>query len=172
MKKAFGISLVLACFVAAGTSPVQADPAIYRGGQLEIPHGIVISDGEDQYYRDIKLQTEPDGSLRIVRAHARRLVTLEELELNQVYGPEPTVELLVKGYKSMPCTEVEPVAVRRVDNTFHVLIAESGPDPLALCAQVLDPVELTVELEVSDLPPGDYEALVNNEPMPFTLEAL
>lgn len=172
MKNVLATSLVLACFAAAGTAPAQAAPAIYRGGFLDIPEGIMIDDAGDHYFRNIKLRTEASGALRIVRAQPRNLITLEELELNQVYGAEPTVELLVKGYKSMPCTSLEPVAIRRVNYTFHVLVAESGPDPLALCAQMLDPVELTIELDVTGLPPGEYEARVNNEPMEFTPEDL
>lgn len=172
MKNIFATGLVLACFAAAGTASVKAAPAIYREGMLEIPEGIMIDEAGDHYFRNIKLRTEANGALRIVRAQPRKLITLEELELNQVYGDVPTVELLVKGYKSMPCTSLEPVAVRRVNYTFHVLVAESGPDPLALCAQMLDPVELTIELDVTGLPPGEYEARVNNEPMEFTLEDL
>ena len=170
MRNVFAISLGLACFLAAGTTSAQAAPSIYNDGQLEIPEGIMIDASGDHYFRNITLRTEANGSLRIVRAQPRRLITLEELELNQVYGAEPIVELLVKGYKSMPCTSLEPVAIRRVNYTFHVLVAESGPDPLALCTQVLDPVELTIELDVSGLPAGEYEARVNNEPIEFTLE--
>lgn len=172
MKNAIGTSLALACFLATGAVAVKAEPAIYRQGQLEIPYGITIDSSGDHYYRNIKLRTEADGALRIVRAVPRKLITLDELELDIVYGAAPKVELLVKGFKSMPCTTLEPVAVRRVNYTFHVVIAEGAPDPLALCAQVLDPVELTIDLDVTGLPAGEYEARVNNEPMEFTLEDL
>lgn len=172
MRNALLTSLVLACMLASGLPSAQAQPAIYRAGMLEVPYGIVVEDGNDQYYRNIRLRTEPDGSLRIQRAHARRLITLQELELDQLYGPEPAVELQIKGYKSMPCVGLEPVAVRRVDNVFHVLIAESSPDPLVLCAQVLTEVDVNVDLDVTGLPAGDYVALINNEPMEFTLEDL
>lgn len=172
MKNAFGTGVVLACFLAAGSSFTQAQPAIYRAGDLDIAQGILIENGKDQYFSKIKLRTQPNGSLRIVRAQQRPLITLDELELNQVYGPEPFVELQIKGFKSMPCVGLEPVAVRRIDNTFHVLIAEGSPDPLALCAQMLTPVDVNVDLELGGLPAGDYVVLINNEPMEFTLEDL
>lgn len=152
-----------------GTSSV-AQPAIYRDGLLELPQGIVIETGDDQYYSDIRLRADANGALRIVSAEPRPLLTLTELTLDQVYGSTPAVSLQVSGMLPMPCMQLEPLAIRRIGNTFHVLIAQGGPDPLALCAQVLTPVELTVDLDVADLPAGDYVALINNEPMEFTIE--
>lgn len=170
MKPAVAAFLALSSLLVTTPAMTQAQPAVYRDGLLELPQGIVVSEGNDQYFSDIRLHTEANGSLRIVSAQQRRLITLQELELNQLYGDEPQVELQIAGYKSMPCVALAPVSVRRIDNVFHVLIAEGDTDPLALCAQVLTPVDVTVELDVRDLPAGDYVALINNEPMEFTLE--
>ena len=172
MKATSTLPLLLSCLLVTGAATTQAQPAVYRDGLLELPHGIVVADGNDQYFSNIRLQTEPNGSLRIVSAQPRRLIELGDLELNQLYGDEPKVELQIAGYKSMPCVDLLPVSVRRIDNVFHVLLAEGSPDPLALCAQVMTPVNVTVDLDVADLPAGDYVALINNEPMEFTLEDL
>jgi hypothetical protein len=174
MKNALRTSLVLACLLASGLQSVQvqAEPAFYREGLLELPQGIVIEEGQDQYYSNIRLRTEANGALRIVRAQPRRLITLEALELDRQLAPQPRLELSIAGYKSMPCVELEPVAIRRIDEVFHVLVAEAAPDPLLLCAQVLTPVELTVELDVAGLADGEYQVRVNNETRAFTLGAL
>ena len=172
MKHALAATLILSSLLAATPAVTEAQPAVFRDGLLDLPQGIVVSDGDDRYYSDIRLRSEPNGSLRIVSAQERRLIALQELELDQIYGDEPAVSLLINGYKSMPCVELLPVSVRRIDNVFHVLVAEGSPDPLALCAQVLTPVTVTVDLDVSGLPDGDYVALINNEPMEFTLEDL
>lgn len=172
MKKRNTLAAILACccFLAVGIAPAQAEPAVYRNGQLEISEGILVQPGGDSYYRDIELRTQPDGSMKIVRAQKRNLATLEELELNVVYSDEVEVELYVAGYLPVDCLDLEPVAVSRRGDTFHVLIARTPLDPLALCAQVIEPFDMTLTLDANHLEPGDYVVLVNNEPMEFTIE--
>lgn len=162
--------LILGCFLAAGSNTASAESATFRNGELLISHGMVIENNRDRYYRNIKLISMPDGLLRLARAQPRKLILLEELELSQIYTEPVQVEILVSGYKSMPCTELEPVAIKQVEHTFHVLIAQTLPDPLTPCAQVLTPVDLTIELDTSELLPGEYLVLVNNEAMEFTME--
>lgn len=168
MRKA----LVVACFLATGVGSVKAEPAILRNGELHISEGIVIDTNGDRYFKNVKLHTMPDGSLKIVSAQPRNLVQLDELEVNVIYGSPAEVEVLVRGHKSVACVDLEPIAIRRVNYTFHVLIAQTPLDPLALCAQAAAPVELTVDLDVAGLPAGEYEVRVNNEPMEFTLDEM
>ena len=160
------------CLLAGAQTSVQAEPAVYKSGELRIETTIVHMHGEDLFFKDVQLRTKPDGSLMLVSARHQRLATLEELELNVVYGAGVEVELTVGGYISTPCAGLEPTAISREDNVFHVLIAETPPDPLALCAQVLQPFSLIVPLDANGLEPGEYLVLVNNEPMEFTIEDL
>jgi len=136
---------ILGCFLAAGRNTASAESATFKNGELLISHGIVIENNRDRYYRNIKLISMPDGLLKQASANSRKLIQLEELELSQIYTDPVQVEILVNGYKSMPCTELEPVTIKQAEHTFLVLIAQTLPDPLALRAQALTPVELTIE---------------------------
>lgn len=158
------------CLLFGAQAAVQAEPAVYNDGELRIDAGIVHLQGKDHLFRDVRMSTLADGTLKLVHAESRRLATVEELELHVVYGAGVEVELTVGGYISTPCAGLEPTAISREGSRFHVLIAETPPDPLALCAQVVQPFSLVVPLDAAGLEPGDYLVLVNNEPMAFTIE--
>lgn len=160
-----GLSLL-----AGALASVQAEPAVYKNGDLSIDASIVQLQGRDHFFKDVQMRTHTDGSLKLVYAEKRRLALLEELELDVVYGDGVEVELAVGGYLATPCADLEPTAISRQGNVFHVLVAETPPDPLALCAQVLKPFSLVIPLVTDGLEPGEYLVLVNNEPMEFTIE--
>jgi hypothetical protein len=168
MMKRMMLVAAIPALLSAGFA--AAETAIYREGELYLPQGIVIRETGDEYFRHIRLQAQADGSMKLHAAEKRNLAVVEELELGVFYTNPVTVELRVTGYRHVPCVGLEPVAIHRKDHTFHVLIAETPLDPLALCAQVTAPFEQLVELDVTGVEPGEYLVLVNGMDIDFTLE--
>ena len=154
------------------TLPAQAEPAIHFNGEIRIHSGIVHLRGNDQYYKNIIMFAGPDGAIRLIYGKKRRLALLDELELNVVYGAGVDVELTIGGSISNGCVELERTAISRDGDVFHVLVAETPPDPWVYCTQALQPFSITVNLDAGDLQPGEYTVMVNNEPMAFTVEDL
>ena len=61
----------------------------------------------------------------------------------------------------------------RSGNTFHVVLAETPLDPLALCMSLLAVTEFDVEvpLDLTGLAAGTYEVIVNGVRTSFVLGA-
>lgn len=148
----------------------DADTAVYREGELYLPQGMVIQDGGDQYYRHIRFKAQSDGSLKLQAAEPRNLATVEELELGVFYSDPISVELKVTGYLQLACLDLEPVAVHRTGNTFHVLIAETPFDPQYICPQGTSSFEINIDLDASSLAAGYYLVFVNGMEIDFMLE--
>jgi inhibitor of cysteine peptidase len=77
------------------------------------------------------------------------------------------VNVVVRGTLSDACTELGEIAQARSDNAIEVTIT-TVRDPLAICAQVLAPVEVTISL-TGDFPPGEYTVTVNGVTEAFTV---
>ena len=88
---------------------------------------------------------------------------MEEATVAVINTQPPQVELQIRGYLPNPCIEREPVAVAREGDEFHVLVAMNVLQTLVACIQVIQPFELTVPLDVTDLPNGRYTVDVNNK---------
>ena len=87
----------------------------------------MIDDGSGDYYRNVTLEANQDGTIEITAADPASLVFVEAVEV------EVVVNLRVSGNKSVPCVELEPPAISREGNDFTVLLAETElPDDIAL----------------------------------------
>jgi hypothetical protein len=163
-------TLVLACLLATGFSSA-GETAVYKDGSLLLDELISIDDVRgDRYLKQVHLKNDRWGRFIIAGSQTRPLAMLDTVELEVLYGATVEVELQVIGNKRNPCVELEPVASRRVGDTFHVLIAETPQYLLMMCAQVLEPFELTVSLDATGLKPGDYRVKVNNEVLHFSID--
>ena len=58
----------------------------------------------------------------------------------------------------------------RRDNTFFVVVGETPLQTLVACAQVTEPFDITLPLDVKDLPAGDYLVVVNGDEIDFTID--
>jgi hypothetical protein len=140
-----------------------AATALFKDSILHITDGIVLSDGASSYYRDIQLVATPQGEFRVLEAKPRDLATVEEAAVTVSGDTPPRVEVQIKGYLPNPCVELEPVAVARDGDQFHVLVAQNVLQTLVACIQVIQPFELNVPLDTAKLPNGRYTITVNDK---------
>ena len=145
------------------------EPVLFKDAVLTINNGIVIVDGETRYYEDIRMTAAQNGSFHIVNATERSLTYVDEISVAVIETNPVQVELQVLGHTPNPCVELE-TAVIRSGNTFYVVVADTPLQTLIACAQIIQPYEVTIPLDVSGLPPGDYLVVVNGDDIEFTLD--
>jgi hypothetical protein len=160
-----------AALLIAGSLSLQADPAIYRDGELTIPAGAVISGQGSSYFSNITLGATSDGSFRVTGATPNQLVTVDSVEVLIMESFPVKVSVAVSGTLSVPCKSLLPAAVSLTGNVFVVVLAESNLGPAESCIAVLEPFETSIPLEVQGLPAGDYTIVVNGVGAGFTLDA-
>ena len=160
--------LALALGVAQSAA-TDAAPAFFKDSILHIRDSIVVLNEKIHYYRDVRLEVKDDGDMRVVDGEALNPAQVDELAI-AVYFTEPReVELFVKGHLSTPCMDAT-TSVTRVGDTFYVAVAENVWHTFDVCAQVQEPYELTLNLDVSDLVFGNYLVRVNDEEIELELE--
>ena len=147
----------------------NAKPAIYQNQSLEIPQAVALRQDGPAYFADVKLSTNPDGSLS-VDATLQNLVMVDSAEVLLLESFPVQVSIKVAGNKSVPCVELQPVAVSREGDLFTVVIAETSLGPAETCIAVLDPFELSVALDMLGLSAGTYRVNVNGTEAQFSLD--
>ena len=85
----------------------------------------------------------------MVDATLQNLVMVDSVEVLLLESFPVQVSITVAGNKSVPCVELQPVAVSREGDLFTVVIAETSLGPAETCIAVLDPFELSVALVCS-----------------------
>lgn len=149
---------------------VLADAAIYRDDKLLIPAGAVINASGQFYYKDIVLQANANGSLKVLSASPRPLVHVDSVNPTVVETQDSrSVEVAIAGNKSVPCVSLEQVAVSRKDAVFTVLVAETVMGPAESCIAIVSPFDIKVPLDVSGLRAGTYKVVANGKEATFVL---
>lgn len=167
-------NLVKSAIISSATliaMPVLAndEPVVYSSQTLTIPHGVVVGNDGWQFFQDIQLQEQEDGSFVIAAAEDGVLALVDSAEAT-VSDDGDSVDVLVEGNLSTPCDALMEPMVTREGDVFGIVLAQR--DTLAeneACTQVLEPFETTVTLDVSDVEAGDYTANVNGVEAAFTL---
>ena len=154
--------------LALGGSSSSAQTAIFEGDTLTIPYTAIMSDNPS-FYSEVVLQTQSDGSMQVMDYQANPLVMVDEVVVTILESFPPQVQVTVRGNKSVPCVELLPEAISYSGNAFTVALAESVLGPAESCIAVLDPFELSISLDVADLPAGDYNVSVNGVTANFQL---
>jgi hypothetical protein len=93
------------------------------------------------------------------------LLQVETLSVQVLESFPVQVNAVVRGTLPDSCTEVGQISQERSGNAITVTIPTTR-DPLALCAQALVPVEVTVALD-GDFPSGEYTVTVNGVTVSF-----
>jgi predicted small lipoprotein YifL len=81
---------------------------------------------------------------------------------------EGNVEATISGTVPDACTQISSIEQSLEGNTFTLMIQTARPAD-EVCAQVLEPFEQTVELDVEGLEPGQYTINVNGVTQDFEL---
>lgn len=151
------------------TASLHADSALFLDNVLTIDDAIVVEGDSTRYYQRVRLGIQSNGDFKVIDAEEKNLAYIEEWSLGVFYTEPVSVELNVIGYLSTPCTELNTAITRR-DNTFFVAVGETPLQTLVPCAQVIHPFDIMLELDVADLPAGDYLVVLNGDSTDFTLE--
>ena len=107
------VKLILTGLIAfALLAQSNAQPAIYQNQSLQIPQAVALGQDGPAYFADVKLSTNPDGSLS-VDATLQNLVMVDSAEVLLLESFPVQVSIKVAGNKSVPCVELQPVAVSR-----------------------------------------------------------
>jgi hypothetical protein len=146
-----------------------ADSALYKDNELTISDAIVMGGDKPEYYRQVRLEVLENGDFRVIDAVEKQLAYIEELSVSVFFTDPVEVELGVVGYMSNPCVEMNTTIARR-DNTFYIAIGETPLQTLVACAQVIEPFDITLPLDVKGLQAGDYLVVVNGDEIDFTLD--
>ncbi|MEJ2011220.1 MAG: hypothetical protein P8X64_03225 [Anaerolineales bacterium] len=93
--------------------------------------------------------------------------TVEEVDIVFMESFPLQVRVTAKGYLADSCTTIDEVIVNRVERTFTVEITTARPAH-AMCAQIVQPFEKSIPLDVYGLPAGDYSVDVNGVTAGFT----
>ena len=86
--------------------------------------------------------------------------TVEEVSVVFMESFPLQVRVVAKGYLADSCTSIDEVTTNRLDNTFNVEITTRRPAH-EICAQIVQPFEKNIALDVYGLPAGDYKVDVN-----------
>ena len=93
--------------------------------------------------------------------------TVEEVSVVFLESFPLQVQVVAKGYLADSCTSIDEVIVKQVDNTFTAEITTRRPAK-EMCAQIVQPFEKNIPLDVYGLPSGDYTVDVNGVTAKFT----
>lgn len=147
----------------------QAAPALFKDNVLTLGDAIVIEGATPRYYQDVRLSPTPSGDFKVLGATEKALATVTELTVTVIETEPVQVEVGVIGYMANPCIELN-TAVTRKGSTFYVVVGENPLQTLVACAQVIQPYELEIPLNVKGLPSGDYVVMVNGDSIEFDLD--
>lgn len=165
------VKLTLTGLMAFGLlAQSNAQPANYQNQSLQILQAVALGQDGPAYFADVKLSTNPDGSLSVVDATLQNLVMVDSVDVLLLESFPVQVSITVAGNKSVPCVELQPVAVSREGDLFTVVIAETSLGPAETCIAVLDPFEPSVALDVLGLSAGTYRVNVNGTEAQFSLD--
>jgi len=135
---------------------------------LEIPQAFALGQNGPAYCADVKLNTNRDGSSSVVGGTLQNLVMVDAVEVLLLESFPVQVSIAVAGNKSVPCGELQPMAVSREGERLTVVIAETPLGPAETCVAVLGPFELSVALDVPGLSAGTYRVDVNGTEAQFS----
>ncbi len=153
-----------------GSFLVNAEPAVFSQGTLTIPEGVVITEKRNAYFTDFILVQSDQGDLIITGAHAKPLVSVENVEVLIMESFPLQVSLTISGFLSVPCVALLSPAVSYTEGLFQVVLAESTMGPAETCIAVIEPFETSVPLEVAGFPSGLYTVDVNGQQAKFTFD--
>lgn len=158
MKIVASLSLVAVALAASA----HAEVPVYRDRQLDVPSAVVLTDQGPVYYGDVRFTANQDGSFSLAEAKRRKLALVESATIT-VDSSTAEARVDAKGELTIACVALEEPAVVREGNTFHVVLAETPMDPLALCMPFVAVTKFAVDvpLDLRGLQAGTYMVNVN-----------
>ena len=98
-----------------------AQPATFVNDTLTIPHAALIDESAPAYYSNVQLSNNGDGTLSVVAGEQQNLVNVDSVDVLIMESFPVQVSLAVSGNKSVPCVDLLPAAVSRVENGLSLI---------------------------------------------------
>lgn len=120
-------------------------------------------------YQNAEFELAPDGRWDLLQASEAKQAYVDEIEIKVLESFPVQVHVLVSGNLPTPCYQLGPINKRYVDNRFEITVNTTLLHTLVACAQVLQPFQTTISLDVYGLPEGSYAVYVNDKSGSFVL---
>lgn len=142
----------------------MAQVPVYKDNDLTINQVVMVSPNGARYYGDVRLTLNNDGSFSLAEATRRNLAPVESAIIVEAPSLPGKLAVEATGILSIPCVALEAPAVLRDGNTFTVVLAETmqKPDEVCMSLAATTPFGITVALDTSGLPAGQYTVNVND----------
>lgn len=142
---------------------LKADPAVYvvEDAKLTIPDAVVIQYGSSSYFTNVKFEHTGNGVWRFAGGDKSKLAHVADVTVVSEATVPPAVSVILQGYKSLACVGLEAPAITRQGKTFHIVLAETALADNVRCITAIEPYEISVELDVAELPRGTYAVNAN-----------
>lgn len=159
--------------LACAAATAQADLAVYRNQQLEVPRLVVMNNTGPVYYSDLRFRANPDGSYTLVRALRHPLAEVDSVEVTVDQTEPAQAEVAISGSLSVACEALEEPVVMRKGNIIRIVLPETLPEPDEVCMSLVavTPFDITVPLDLSGLKAGTYRVIANGRFTRFRLDA-
>lgn len=130
---------------------------------------LLIDSGEERYSNIVHaIQQFADSQFRADGEFIIADMPITDISVQILESFPYQIHIVVEGYLSDACTELNEITQRREDNTVYVHITTKRPRD-AMCAQVIREVTERVPLEGGFLP-GSYKVIVNGVEKEFELQ--
>lgn len=140
---------------------------VYKDGKLTIPR--VDTDVQAGNFQDVEFQfDDATNTWKLLNYRVTTIIPGQSVFLDSVstivtdFLPAQ-VFLMINGNLPTPCHQFGQINQRLKDNKFEISMHLAPPSPNTLCAQVIQPFEKIIPLQVYGLPAGTYEYTVNGQ---------
>ena len=158
--------LACAIFLTTVCLPyVYAGTPVYSDGILKIPQ--IINTSDNNAYADVTFQLN-NGKWTITSG---KVVEQAPITGINVVISGAIAEIVVEGYLPDGCSSTGDIMEAMEGKSFHVVIPLIRPEGDIICSQVIRQFHKVVSIDISALPAGEYDVLVNDKRTSFTVSS-
>ena len=139
----------------------------FENGILTIPR--VDTPEQIGQYQNIQFKLSTEGQWKLIAANTGHQAQVDDITIQILESFPVQIHVQVSGNLPTPCHELGPIYQRFSDNAFEIAIYVTQLQTFVACAQVLEPFQTAIPLDVFGLPQGRYQVRVNDKLADFEL---
>jgi len=151
------------------SNSVAEDAPRFDNGILTIPR--VDTPEQIGQYQNVQFKLSAEGHWELLAATPAFQALIDDITIQILESFPVQIHVQVSGNLPTPCRELGPIHQRFSDNFFEIAIHVTQLQTFVACAQVLEPFQTTIPLDVYGLPQGRYQVRVNDKSANFELTA-
>lgn len=157
-------SVVIVLLGLLSSSALVAEMPVYHDGLLLLDEVVTLRGDKPRYYRNVELETAPNGNLQIVQFFSRSLAVVDEIDVTVFQSEGLQASVHASGLLSIACVALEAPAVSREGSVFTVVLAETVMPQGSVCMPIVaeTPFDVLIPLPLAGLAAGEYQVRVNN----------